>query len=1047
MDVRFTIGMNKQVIDYVEKADQYEYWINYTANQSGEVYNCFFNWSDLMNIPELVFNHGVTDNLFWFRFRKDDVPQNDETMVYVFDPTFGEDTGDGNYAFFTNGGQEYMHGQEATCPVNVWAQNITFIYYTQAGCDIGDYVYAQAGIYEYVDSDGPDFAGAKLGLTEYESRQPYGESYPLTVTLDFETPLLLSKNTKYYIVVGHKQSCTIDVGENVYLVMNDNDRGCYEGGGTPTMSQDPWQGESSEGQDEVVVAYVGYTIANYEPEITNPNPSNNYYNESIGTVICNVTVSDDDGNTSTVDFYTSSDGDSWTWIQTNNSILNESVSFDYIVTEYQTTYYWKVTANDTTDNTTSDIYSFKTTPYRTLFFNDTFLTENWIEISHNMTHETGWENTTNNPGGEGTNVMSWFDSFEGKSHQTPVDGNPSTYWNDGGEEESWWYGEGYTGSSNTGCGIATNANPYHGTYIVYTETSGTTPLDNPPALYSLESDTFTINATENCTVDFAYHMYGDSDFDYCYVQIDDGEGGWDTIWQLDNPSHSGYADSDPWDLATAYSDDGANAPYTGTHKLRFLVNIVATYTGDFCLDAVWVNVTEYSTYFDDAWIRSKSIYKTEDNWDKFYADVDDFDSCQFTISSDVATGSAYWQNLSGYTIHSQADDYDGHTLAEALAGTDYWDARLNDVADDWFILDLGGLYYVNGSRGRTTTTIDPQNISIYVSNDVSDFGEDTRVDEQINIEDSGDTWVTSYCNGTIGRYVKVVVYDNEGTSGEMAWGNTATPVSIFELELIDCENISVNGDGDDISSLTGNYVIIDGNFSDNTVNISSWNISWSSGGEPPVAPDTPIYFDNEDPVNNSIDQELSFTWTCDVTDDEGDISDWYVSCLGFSDSGSSNDTASLSLSGLAYYTEYTVECFGNDSNNYTYEMFKFTTKEEPAEADNPPTIESNWTDGIYEQDISLNFSKVWFNDTEGDIVYNWMNASDGSFWSVNSSNISGYIDFDGLSYYTKYWVNCTSSDNNNQTWANYTFWTENYTPEPADTPPTIENNSIANGSY
>jgi len=63
-------------------------------------------------------------------------------------------------------------------------------------------------------------------------------------------------------------------------------------------------------------------------------------------------VNDTDGNESTVWFYNSTDGSTWTLQQTNTTILNETVTYVYTeASSYNTKYYWKVSANDTNDNT------------------------------------------------------------------------------------------------------------------------------------------------------------------------------------------------------------------------------------------------------------------------------------------------------------------------------------------------------------------------------------------------------------------------------------------------------------------------------------------------------------------------------------------------------------------------------------------------------------------------------------------------------------------------------------------------------------------------
>lgn len=80
---RFTFGVDINCLQYVERSGT-EIWINYTANAT-EIYCCMFNWSDIVNIPNLIITKGISDGRFWFRFQKDNILSGN----HVFDPTFG----------------------------------------------------------------------------------------------------------------------------------------------------------------------------------------------------------------------------------------------------------------------------------------------------------------------------------------------------------------------------------------------------------------------------------------------------------------------------------------------------------------------------------------------------------------------------------------------------------------------------------------------------------------------------------------------------------------------------------------------------------------------------------------------------------------------------------------------------------------------------------------------------------------------------------------------------------------------------------------------
>ena len=77
-------------------------------------------------------------------------------------------------------------------------------------------------------------------------------------------------------------------------------------------------------------------------------------------VTCNVTISDHDGNVSVCNFYRSMNGIDWAWKQTNSSVLNTSIQFNYTLSNQNNTlYYWMVTCDDGNSNV-SYWYSFTT---------------------------------------------------------------------------------------------------------------------------------------------------------------------------------------------------------------------------------------------------------------------------------------------------------------------------------------------------------------------------------------------------------------------------------------------------------------------------------------------------------------------------------------------------------------------------------------------------------------------------------------------------------------------------------------------------------------
>lgn len=101
---------------------------------------------------------------------------------------------------------------------------------------------------------------------------------------------------------------------------------------------------------------------NSAPIISNPYPEDNSILQ-MTTPYCHIYVTDVDNDPITINFYNSTDGISWTWQQTNDSVpTGTTVYWNYTqATGYNTIYYWKVTADDVAINI-SETYSFTTYP-------------------------------------------------------------------------------------------------------------------------------------------------------------------------------------------------------------------------------------------------------------------------------------------------------------------------------------------------------------------------------------------------------------------------------------------------------------------------------------------------------------------------------------------------------------------------------------------------------------------------------------------------------------------------------------------------------------
>jgi len=341
------------------------------------------------------------------------------------------------------------------------------------------------------------------------------------------------------------------------------------------------------------------------PKHSGEFPTDESYNISLIPTV-NVTITDGEGNATTCDFYTSPDGDSWTHRQTNSTVQNESISYIYTsATEYQTTYWWKVTANDGYNNV-SRIYEFETTPYRPSFFNDTFPNENFIDATHNMTHEVGWENVT---------------------FISPSSGN---------------FGKEDTGSTSKLLG----SYGYTGNFIA-------------PFTGTIKNITWDLNpSSSTCDIKVSVHMYESP-----YTLLAQGERidlgstarNWYTI-ELDTPlavtagtryvlggrassTCSCYHDTvsvayeQAWlDQYTSYANTPANPhPRDNTYNYRNF-SVYATYE------------PESPVY--EAYVLSSPIYKQDFYWDKFYADVNNTANSTFSLI-DPDTDYVILSNLTG----------------------------------------------------------------------------------------------------------------------------------------------------------------------------------------------------------------------------------------------------------------------------------------------------------------------------------------------------------------------------------------------------------------
>ena len=379
MDARFTFACDLPVLNYVER-DGWQVNLNYTIPGTNEVYNCYFNWSDMANIPGVVFNKGVLDDMFWFRFRRDDIPANTETMVYEFDPTFGQSNNPSASAWLISYGSPVLKAGYGSPNSDGQVTNITAIFNEQNGLEAEDYCRFKFYLYEYVD-DSSSYGGDRLAVTEESSNlYPEGWSYPYSLTLDLTSPYTVTSGTDYYLVVACSYETT---SGNEYLGLGlYANSGFYLGGASANEPDDPWTGETkfTTGGYEACV-YATYTegLPNNVPEITLGNPVNS--SGGLSSMNLSVQINDTEGDTMNISWY----GDS-SLIHTTSSVGNGTYYYTWNCGGgYHT---WNVTVDDGTDNNNSGWRWFTSN-----YWNDSFNNVDNVSSSTNMTHTTGYYTT------------------------------------------------------------------------------------------------------------------------------------------------------------------------------------------------------------------------------------------------------------------------------------------------------------------------------------------------------------------------------------------------------------------------------------------------------------------------------------------------------------------------------------------------------------------------------------------------------------------------------------------------------------------------------
>jgi hypothetical protein len=153
-------------------------------------------------------------------------------------------------------------------------------------------------------------------------------------------------------------------------------------------------------------------------------------------------------------------------------------------------------------------------------------------------------------------------------------------------------------------------------------------------------------------------------------------------------------------------------------------------------------------------------------------------------------------------------------------------------------------------------------------------------------------------------------------------------------------------------------------------------------------PNMPPNISNENPANNSINQSLSFTWNCTITDPNGNTFNWSITCNNSQSNSANDDTngnKTLSLSGLAENTEYIIWVNATDGNSWTRKWFNFTT------ANYEWSEWSSWWEITYSVCVPTNFVASAYSNTV--INLTWTNCGASADRNVLVRNDSGWTSY------------------------------------------------------